>query len=336
MWCFLQAGLLCRRSAAPNLCKPARPGPCCALRRLVGAGAWTGRRSLGVRSACSSSTSRRSTGPPRRRRPSARRSTSRRRARGSCGSRAASPDAGTPRPDDPRLRQAFVERPFVRDDPLLRAVRLEQGHTRALVRLRGLVRACAPARSSSADRARARHERTTADRRRARQDAGRAWARESEPARRRTFAPSPDSPSTSRGGRRSTSSPRGIGAFARDARVPSSGFRTRGPSHELLYNFGSLDGGGIWSVEQAYYASARGNTRVVPQIYSHAMAHQWADLARSGLRTYHRPLRFAGVLTQHRTRCACSLEPHDARRALQRALALHVGSLGRPRPCRRC
>jgi hypothetical protein len=55
-------------------------------------------------------------------------------------------------------------------------------------------------------------------------------------------------------------------------------------------------------------------------------AHQWAELARSGLRTYHRPLWFAGVITQHRARCGCSLEPHDARRALQRALALHVGS----------
>ena len=103
------------------------------------------------------------------------------------------------------------------------------------------------------------------------------------------------------------------------------GFRGT-PGRERLYNFGSLDGGGIWSVKQAYYASVRGNTRVVPQIYSHAMAHQWAELARSGLRTYHRPLRFAGVLTTGRARCRCSLEPHDARRALQRALALHVGA----------
>ena len=103
------------------------------------------------------------------------------------------------------------------------------------------------------------------------------------------------------------------------------GFRAA-PGRELLYNFGSLDGGGIWSVKQAYYASVRGNTRVVPQIYSRAMAHQWAELARSGLRTFHRPLRFAGVVTQGRDRCRCSLEPHDARRELQRALALHVGA----------
>lgn len=103
------------------------------------------------------------------------------------------------------------------------------------------------------------------------------------------------------------------------------GFR-RAPSRERLDNFGSLDGGGIWTVKQAYDASVRGNTRVVPQIDSHAMAHQWAELARSGLRTYHRPLRFAGVLTTGRARCGCSLEPHDARRALQRALALHVGA----------
>jgi len=102
------------------------------------------------------------------------------------------------------------------------------------------------------------------------------------------------------------------------------GFRGH-PAHELLYNFGSLDGGGIWTVKQSYYASARGNTRVVPQIYSRRMAHQWAELARSGLRTYHRPLRFGGVITQHRARCACGLKPHAARRVLQRALALHVG-----------
>src|SRR5262249_39549520 len=101
------------------------------------------------------------------------------------------------------------------------------------------------------------------------------------------------------------------------------GFRSF-PSRERLYNFGSLDGG-LWTVTQAYYASVKGNTRVVPQIYSHEMARQWAELARNGLRRYHRALRFAGVTTQHRARCGCSLEPHVARRALERALALHVG-----------
>ena len=104
------------------------------------------------------------------------------------------------------------------------------------------------------------------------------------------------------------------------------GFRAS-PAHALLYNFGSLDGGagGIWSVAQAYYVAAGRTTRVVPEIYTHSMAHQWAKLAKHGMRRYHRPLRFAGVVTQHRARCGCSLKPHEARQALVRALAFHVG-----------
>jgi hypothetical protein len=54
------------------------------------------------------------------------------------------------------------------------------------------------------------------------------------------------------------------------------------------------------------------------------MAHQWARLAKSGMR-HHRPLRFAGVLTQHHARCGCSLKPDEARQALLCALAFHVG-----------
>jgi hypothetical protein len=103
------------------------------------------------------------------------------------------------------------------------------------------------------------------------------------------------------------------------------GFRSF-PGHQLLYNFGSLDGGSIWTVRQAYYATALGNTRVVPQIYNHKMARQWAELAGTALRRYHRAPRFAGVTTQHHARCGCSLKPHDARRTLQRSLALHAGS----------
>jgi hypothetical protein len=102
------------------------------------------------------------------------------------------------------------------------------------------------------------------------------------------------------------------------------GFRSF-PGRQPLYNFGSLDGGGVWTVDDTYYATAKGDTRVVPQIYSREMARQWAEFARRGLRRHHRPLRFAGVITQHHARCGCSLEPHDARRALERALAQHVG-----------
>jgi hypothetical protein len=153
-------------------------------------------------------------------------------------------------------------------------------------------------------------------------DAGRAWARETHRLGR-LFA-------------RHTNLAAHVSSAAADDMEPAWDVRfrrTRGflrgfrsfPSKERLYNFGSLDGGGVWTVTQAYYATVKGNTRVVPQIYSHEMARQWAELARSGLRRYHRALRFAGVITQHRARCGCSLEPHDARRVLQRALALHVG-----------
>lgn len=155
------------------------------------------------------------------------------------------------------------------------------------------------------------------------QDAGHAWARETNRLGR-LFAAHRNLAEHVTSAAADDIEPAWDRAFVR-TRGFLRGFRAA-PSHERLYNFGSLDGGGIWSVEQAYYAAVQGNTRVVPQIYSHAMAHQWAELARSGLGTYHRPLRFAGVLTQHRARCGCSLEPHDARRALQRALALHVGS----------
>ncbi len=64
---------------------------------------------------------------------------------------------------------------------------------------------------------------------------------------------------------------------------------------------------------------------MVPEIYSHSMAHQWAKLAKRGIHRYHRPLRFAGVLTQHHAGCRCSLKPRAARRALVRALSFHVG-----------
>ena len=62
------------------------------------------------------------------------------------------------RPDDSRLRQARVERPLVRDDPLLRAIRLEQGDHARAVCVRRLVRPLPAAWLRAADRARARDE----------------------------------------------------------------------------------------------------------------------------------------------------------------------------------
>jgi len=153
-------------------------------------------------------------------------------------------------------------------------------------------------------------------------DAGRAWARETHRLAR-LLAAHPKVASRVSSAAADDLEPDWDRSFRRTARF-LYGFRSF-PSNELLYNFGSLDGGGIWTVRQAFFATAMGNTRVVPQIYNHKMAKQWAELARTGLRRYHRAPRFAGVITQHHARCGCSLKPHDARRALQRALALHVG-----------
>ena len=67
------------------------------------------------------------------------------------------------------------------------------------------------------------------------------------------------------------------------------------------------------------------DTRVVPEIDCREMAHQWARLTKIALHEYKQPVRFAGVMTQHRARCGCSLKPKQARQALVRALAVHVG-----------
>jgi acyl-CoA hydrolase len=94
----------------------------------------------------------------------------------------------------------------------------------------------------------------------------------------------------------------------------------------LIYNFGSLDGGVgvIWNAKQAFLISGGlKDTRVVPEIYNNAMAHQWATLAKITTHRYRRPVRFAGVMTQHHARF--SLAPVDAHEALVRALADHVG-----------
>jgi hypothetical protein len=54
------------------------------------------------------------------------------------------------------------------------------------------------------------------------------------------------------------------------------------------------------------------------------MARQWAELARLAQHRYHRPLKFAGVMTQ-RTSGNHALKPRDAHKVLLRALASTVG-----------
>jgi hypothetical protein len=106
------------------------------------------------------------------------------------------------------------------------------------------------------------------------------------------------------------------------------GFRAARTGY-LLYNFGSLDGGvgSIWNLRQAFYVSGgMKDARVVPEIYFRTQAHQWAELARLALRTFKRPVQFAGVMTQHTPGCSrriCGMKPREAHSQLGIALKQH-------------
>lgn len=92
-----------------------------------------------------------------------------------------------------------------------------------------------------------------------------------------------------------------------------------------LYNYGSLDGGivsGVWSAHQAFYVTGGMRyARAIPEIYSRAMAREWAALAQVAHRRYHRPIKFAGVMTEH-TSANHGIKPKDAHRMLVRELAV--------------
>jgi hypothetical protein len=105
------------------------------------------------------------------------------------------------------------------------------------------------------------------------------------------------------------------------------GYRDAHTGH-LLYNYGSLDGGvgSIWNARQAFFVAAGMRyARVIPEIYNHAMARQWAELAHIAKHRYHRPLQFAGVMTTHSSGSG-GMKPRDAHSSLVRALAGRVGS----------
>jgi hypothetical protein len=100
------------------------------------------------------------------------------------------------------------------------------------------------------------------------------------------------------------------------------GFRAAVHGH-TLFNYGSLDGGvgAVWSARQAWFVSGGlRHTKALPEIYNSAMAQQWAELARIARGQYHRPVRFAGVMTQGTASCNCGLRPTEAHRALADAL----------------
>jgi hypothetical protein len=100
------------------------------------------------------------------------------------------------------------------------------------------------------------------------------------------------------------------------------GYRDARTGH-LLYNYGSLDGGvgSIWNARQVFFVtSGMKYARAIPEIYNHAMARQWAELARIAHSRYHRPVRFAGVMTTQTARNR-GMKPRDAHKVLVRALA---------------
>ena len=103
------------------------------------------------------------------------------------------------------------------------------------------------------------------------------------------------------------------------------GYRDYGPGH-LLYNYGSLDGGvgKIWSARQVFYVSGGMKyARMIPEIYYPSMARQWARMSRLAAERYGKPIRFAGVMTQHAARCRCGYKPKEAHQALVLALREH-------------
>ena len=105
------------------------------------------------------------------------------------------------------------------------------------------------------------------------------------------------------------------------------GYRDARTGH-LLFNYGSLDGGvgGIWNARQAFFVTGGMKyARVIPEIYNHAMAKQWAELAHIAHSRYHRPVQFAGVMTTHTSRNH-GMKPRDAHTVLVRALADRSGS----------
>jgi hypothetical protein len=100
------------------------------------------------------------------------------------------------------------------------------------------------------------------------------------------------------------------------------GYRDAGTGH-VLYNFGSLDGGigSIWNARQIFFvASGMKYVAAIPEIYNSAMANEWAELAHIAKNRYHRPMKFAGVMTT-RTSGNHAMKPRDAHKVLVRALA---------------
>jgi hypothetical protein len=106
-----------------------------------------------------------------------------------------------------------------------------------------------------------------------------------------------------------------------------SGYRDARTGH-AIYNYGSLDGGvgSVWNARQVFFVtSGMRYAQAIPEIYNHAMAREWAELAHIARHRYHRPMHFAGVMTTH-TSSNRGMKPRDARRSLVRELASRIAS----------
>jgi hypothetical protein len=75
--------------------------------------------------------------------------------------------------------------------------------------------------------------------------------------------------------------------------------------------------------------------RAVPEIYNRSMAEQWAELAQQSVARYGKPIKLAGVMTQHWTSChGCGYTAPKARHELVHALT-NANVMARTMPTRK-
>jgi hypothetical protein len=94
----------------------------------------------------------------------------------------------------------------------------------------------------------------------------------------------------------------------------------------VLYNYGSLDGGVGAILERrqvSYVSGGMKYARMIPEIYYPSIARQWTTMSRIAVERYGKPIRFAGVMTQHKAQCGCGFKSKEAHQALVLALREH-------------
>ena len=71
-----------------------------------------------------------------------------------------------------------------------------------------------------------------------------------------------------------------------------------------------------------YVSSGMKYARMIPEIYYPSMAGSGGH-GRIAVARYGKPIRFAGVMTQHKAQCGCGFRPKEAHQALVLALREH-------------